>query len=292
VTLRFILNPRSGPAAGRSGVLPLLTRELAVRQLTAEIRVTEHRGHATELAREAVQAGVTRVVAVGGDGTINEVAQALVNTPVALGLVPRGSGNGLARHLGISLRPAQAIALAIAPAARIGRIDSGSVNGRAFFNVMGLGLDADISHRFSLSHRRGLPVYVWTALVEYLKARPERCVIHHPGGTETVESLLTAVANSPQYGNGAIIAPGAEVDDGVLDLVCIRPPGLLRAAGLGVRLFAGSLDRSGRVRRWRGAHFVIERAAPGMIHVDGEALPQDARLEIRLLPKSLAVVLP
>ena len=271
-------------------MLPLLRDFVAAHAFDAALSVTEGPGHATDLARQAVAAGCARVVAVGGDGTMNEVAQALVGTPVALALVPCGSGNGLARHLRVPLAPSAAIVLAADAGARVAVIDTGTANGRPFFNAMGLGLDAEVSRRFSQGARRGLAAYAGSVLAVFARRRRERCLIMADLRAEAIDVLLLAVANSDQYGNGAVIAPGARVDDGLLDLVAVPPVGLLGAMVLAGRLFLGNLDRGAGIRHLRGARFVIERPAPGLIHTDGECHEEAATVEIAVLPSSLCVV--
>lgn len=289
--LSFILNPRSG-RRGHHGLASELRAFISARSLRADLAVTEGPGHATLLAREAVQRGRERVVAVGGDGTVNEVAQALRHTPAALSIVPLGSGNGLARHLGLPLAQSAALELAAGSGGRVCAIDTGTVNDRAFFSSMGLGLDAEVSRRFNLLTRRGLPAYVKTALAAFLQCRRERCRVTCAGRTEEFEVYILAVANSEQYGNGARLAPGARIDDGQLDLVAIAPVGPLGALLLAARLFGGTLDRSPRVRRWLGARFQIERSAPGPIHTDGEVHFAPASLDVAVHPRSLRVLLP
>ena len=290
--IRFILNPVSGRHARSARLLPLLREFIRSQALDAELHPTEGPGHATVLAREGVQAGCQRIVAIGGDGTMNEVAQALIDTPAALALVPCGSGNGLALHLGLPLAPLMALRLAAHNTGRIAAIDTGSVNGRFFFNAMGFGLDADVSERFNRLTTRGLPTYARTAWTAFRQRRSETCRITIGGHTETTEILLLAIANSDQYGNRAFIAPGARVDDGQLDLIAIRPVSLLGAAGLGARLFLGNLDHSPSVRRFRGSRFLIERTAPGIVHTDGETHATGARLEVRVHPQSLRLIVP
>jgi len=290
--IRFIFNPVSGRHARNARLLPVLRAFIKARALDAEIVATEGPGHATELALAAVRAGCERVVAVGGDGTMNEVAQALLHTPAALALVPCGSGNGLALHLGLPLAPLAALELIAAIGGRVAAIDTGSVNGRPFFNAMGLGLDADVSRRFNQLTTRGLPAYARTALSAFAQRKPEQCTIIAGGRTEAMDIMLVAVANSDQYGNRAFIAPGARVDDGQLDLVAIRPVGLFGAAVIGARLFLGNLDRSASVRRFRGSRFVIERPAPGLVHTDGETHPAAAKVEVLVHPRSLRIVVP
>ena len=290
---RFIVNPCSGRNRRRPRLASDLQAFVASRQLDASIVFTEHPGHATELACAALADDCARVVAVGGDGTMNEIAQALVGSPAALALVPCGSGNGLALHLGLPTRPGRALALLADATARVVAIDTGTANGHPFFNAMGLGFDAEISLRFNRLTRRGLAAYARTGLAAFLRHRPERItVIDGNGIRETCDAFIAAVANSDQYGNHALVAPGARVDDGLLDLVLVRPLGLFGALPLVARLFLGTLDRSPRVRRWRGAHFVIERPAPGLIHTDGETHSTAAIVNVVVRPRSLRLLVP
>lgn len=289
---RFIFNPSSGRNRRRPGLAASIREFISARSLDADFAATEGPGHATELARDAVRAGHELVVAVGGDGTMNEVAQGLIDTPAALALVPCGSGNGLALHLGLPRSPLAALRLATGIGARIAAVDTGVAGGHPFCNAMGLGLDADVSQRFNHLTRRGLPAYArvaWSALREL---RPERCTLCCQGRREELDVLLVAVTNSDQYGNHARIAPGARVDDGWLDLVAIHAVGFARAATLVPRLFLGNLDQSPHVTRHRGPRFVIERQAPGLIHTDGETHHLPARVEVSVRPASLRVLVP
>jgi YegS/Rv2252/BmrU family lipid kinase len=289
---RFIFNPVSGRHARNARLLPILRDFIVARALDADLVATEGPGHATVLAREAVNAGCSRVVAVGGDGTMNEVAQALIHTPAALALVPCGSGNGLALHLGLPLEPLAALELVAAVGGRVAAVDTGSVNGHPFFNAMGLGLDADVSRRFNHLTTRGLPAYARTAFTAFAQRRSEHCIVQAGGTRESLEILLIAVANSDQYGNRAYIAPGARVNDGQLDLVAIRPVGLLGAMSLGARLFLGNIDGSPFVRRLRGSRFTIERPAAGLVHTDGETHDTGATVEVAVHARSLRIVVP
>ncbi len=287
---RFVFNPCSGRRRRNAHLLPLLREFISARGLDADVAVTEGPGHATLLAHEAVKSGCSRVVAVGGDGTVNEVAQALRHTPAALAFVPCGSGNGLARHLGLPRSPREALELTASPEARVALVDTGMADGRPFFNAMGLGFDAEVSRRFNSLSRRGLPAYIRTALAAFRERRSQDCAITGPQGREVREVLLVTAANSDQYGNGALIAPGARVDDGLLDLVAIAPVGAAGAFFLGVRLFAGNIHRSPRVRRWSGSRFAVERTRPGLIHTDGETHPAGSAVEIAAHPRSLRVL--
>lgn len=287
----FILNPRAGPARERAALAPLLAAFIATHRLDATIVATELRAHATELAHQAVARGCDVVVAVGGDGTMNEVARALVDSPAALGLIPRGSGNGLARHLGIPLAPSAALAALLASSPRL--IDVGEANGRVFFCAMGAGFDAAVLTHFERLPMRGLSAYLVAATRLFFRYRCESYALHL--GSELAPAqpaLLVAVANCDQFGNNARLAPGARADDGLLNLVLIPPVNFFSALPLLARLFAGSLDRSPRVRRWTGDHFVITRETPGPMHVDGELVETTAAISIRLRPAALRVLAP
>lgn len=290
---RFIFNPCSGKNRRNPWLVPAIQVFIARHRLDGSLVFTARPGHATELARQALAEGCERVVAVGGDGTINEVAQALVGESAALAIVPCGSGNGLALHLGLPIRARRALALLADASARIAAIDTGTVNGHPFFNAMGLGFDAEISRRFNRLTRRGLPAYAHTGLTTFFRHNHERVTVSvGQGKPRTLDVFIVAVANSDQYGNNARIAPGARVDDGQLDLVAIWPPSLLGALPLAVRLFLGTLDRSPLVWRLRGTRFLIERAVPGLIHTDGETHETGATVEVAVLPRSLRIVVP
>lgn len=288
--LRLIYNPAAGHNRRNPGLLCQLGEFRAGDPAKVELVATQGPGHAVELAREAAAGGFDAVVAVGGDGTANEVAQGVVGTGCALGLVPCGSGNGLARHLGLPLRVGPALALFRSGRARPRSIDTGTVNGRLFINAMGCGLDAEIARQFSRLERRGLLAYARLCAAALCNLRTQRCEIEAPGGTLTLDALLVCVANSPQYGNGAVVAPGARVDDGSLDLIAVGHLGPVAAALLATRLFRGNFDYHPAVRRLAGAEFTIRNAGPGWIHTDGEPHAAEAVLHVRVRPASLRVL--
>ncbi len=290
---RFIFNPRSGRSRRYAGLPRTIRAFIAEQQLDAALVCSDHPGHAIELTRAALADGCERVVAVGGDGTMNQVAQVLAGSPAALGLVPCGSGNGLALHLGIPTRPRRALALLADPAARVAVIDSGAANGFPFFNVMGVGFDADISRRFNDLPRRGPAAYARAGFEAFRDRRPQQVTVAADGGPPaTLDAFLVSVANSDQYGNRARLAPGASVTDGRLDLVAVHPVGFWSALPLFARLFFGSFDRSPRVVRLRGTRFVIRRRVSGLVHTDGETHETDATVEILVRPRSLRLVVP
>lgn len=287
---RFIFNPRSGHNARDPHLLQHTSDFIVSNGLEATIVATERPRHATELAHRAVAEGCDVVVAIGGDGTMNEVASALLNSPSILGLVPCGSGNGLGRHLGIygSKRHIFQTLLTGRPRS----IDTGNANGHPFFNVMGLGFDAEISERFGRLDRRGFTSYVRTTLATLRSFEPIPVKVRADGDQMDVIAFIAAVANSDQYGSGCYIAPGARVDDGLLDMTVLKPPGLFRAIPLLVRLFAGSVESSSLAVRLRAQRFTIIRPNSGMIHTDGEVHQTGAEIEIIANPKSLRVLVP
>lgn len=286
----FIINPRAGRRGNRTDVMKRAEAFLSVRGNEGRVMMTERPAHARELARSAVGEGFDQVVAVGGDGTMNEVASVLIGTRVAMGLVPRGSGNGLGRHLGI--RHGDSHAFEVLQSGRILAIDTGVVNGVPFINAMGIGFDAEVSQRFNALTKRGFVSYLSTAVRLFLSHKAVGCTVRAEGARFSENAFLVAVANSDQYGNDCIIAPGARLDDGLLDLTLIRDVGWLRAPGLGMRLFTRTLDRSPLVVRSRAAAFVIERMEDGVVHTDGEVHHMGRRLDIVVRPASLRVMVP
>jgi YegS/Rv2252/BmrU family lipid kinase len=282
---RFIVNPRSG-AAQRA--LPHVERFAAAHG--AEIVRTERPRHASELAQRALADGCELIVAVGGDGTMNEIAGVLVDTSATLGLVPCGSGDGLGRHLGI--HGTFAHALEILRTGRPRLIDSGLADGHPFFTVAGLGFEAHVGEKFNLLQHRGFLRYLTTSARALREWRPMDCEIAHGAVREKVRAFTLAVANSDQYGNGARIAPHARVDDGVLDLCALPPIGPLNLLPLAIRLFAGTLARDRRVILRRGERFVVERPTPGPIHTDGEIHAAGKTIEFRIRPASLRIMAP
>lgn len=282
---RFIVNPRSGAAAR---ALPEVRRFAAPRD--AEVVLTERAGHASALAAQALQDGCDRVIAVGGDGTLNEVARVLTGTSTVCGLVPCGSGNGLGRHLGI--HGSIASALAILDHGQPRSIDTGLADGHPFFTAAGLGFEAELAAKFNQPGPRGFFGYLAIGAPLLRSCRPQSYRLEHAGRQETVEAFTLAVANSDQYGNQAYIAPGARVDDGLINLTAVPPLALGNAIPLLWRLFHGTLGQSPGIVLRASSHFVVERAAPGLLHVDGETYPAGARVEFTVRPLSLRILVP
>ena len=287
---RLILNPRAGPAARWGNRRETLARALAALQLEVEIVETRGPGDASRLARAALADGCARVVAVGGDGTVNEIAQVLTGTEATLALVPSGSGNGLARHLGIPLSAERALALLRPGAGVVSLIDTAQANEHFFCATMGFGFDAEIAARFAACKGRGLTGYLRTGWQAWRERVPLTCVVEARDETWTQPVLLLTIANSDQYGNDVRIAPGASVRDGLLDLIAISPVGIAGAAILGLKLLLGRHTKDRRVRRAAGDAFRVRLPGPGILHTDGEVRPASALVEVRVRPRSLRVL--
>jgi YegS/Rv2252/BmrU family lipid kinase len=291
VKVRAILNPRAGVAVRG-------TRE-AIEQGRPSwkdyaVYLTREPGHATELAREAVAAGAELVLAVGGDGTVNEVARGLIGSPAALGIVPVGSGNGLARALRLPLRPAHALGALESGVRR--RMDVGFLNGRPFLNVAGVGFDAVVGRSFhergKEGGRRGFLGYVRLCLLELRTYRSPRLAIEVPPARLEVEAFVLTFANGPQYGAGAVINPGAKLDDGRFEVVAFEQASLWRIVATGSRMFLGGLERSAGYRRLSGAAATVTALSPLAAHCDGDPAEDARRIEVELRPGALEVVVP
>ena len=289
---RLILNPRAGPAGRWGDRRAAVVRALAALHLEIEIVETRGPGDASGLARAALAEGCARVVAMGGDGTVNEIAHVLTGTGATLALVPSGSGNGLARHLGIPLSTEGALALLRPDAGVVSLIDTARANEHFFCATMGFGFDAEIAARFAACKGRGLTGYLRTGWRAWRERVPLTCVIETRDESWTQSVLLLTIANSDQYGNDVRIAPGASVRDGLLDLIAISPVGIAGATILGLKLLLGRHTKDRRVRRVAGSAFRIRLPGPGILHTDGEVRPVGPIVDVRVRPRSLHVLAP
>ena len=281
--LLLVVNPLSGGRNKRKW-LKLLKTFL---QPSYSIAYTQRPGHATELAREA-DADV--VVAVGGDGTVNEVARGLIGSEKALGIGPCGSGNGLALHLGILPLPLHV--LSTLNEGTITSMDYGLVNGKPFFCTAGMGLDADVAWRFASSSRRGLMTYIVLAWQLWKHFKPQQYTIDIDGKVITTPAVFVTVGNANQWGNEAKIADQASVRDGVLNLVIVKPFRTREIPVLAAKLMDGRAHTSHRVQTLEGKHIVIERELAGPIHFDGDPIQAGTRIELEIVPKALRVLIP
>lgn len=283
----FLVNPVSGvlPAARRKEILAYIRSRPGVRCLE-----TRSAGHATELAAQAVAEGIGKVIAVGGDGTVNEVAKGLVGSDAALGIVAIGSGNGLARHLKRPLKPLQAIDEALAgTSTRL--IDTCYLEDIPFFCTAGVGFDAYVADAFSRQQTRGLSTYVKTTISSFRSYRPGTYGIESREGSREVEAFSLTFANAGQYGNDAWIAPEARLDDGQIDLSILRPFPFFYAPVLGARLFGKSIAGSPYRDRLSGGEFCLSSDQPLLLHYDGEPLRlEQTSVRVSIRPLSLKII--
>ncbi len=287
--IRFIVNPNAGTSERVEEISEAVTRVYATVQGIFEVRVTKSSGDAYRLSEDARDKGYSTVFACGGDGTINEVASALVNTPVALGIIPAGSGNGLAHALGIPPDIEEAVALA--STGRVRKIDAGVIGERYFFSTAGFGFDALVSKRYNdrVGGRRGILPYVPIVLREFMRFKPEATIIKIDDKYMRVFPFFLTAANTPELGASAVIAPGAKPDDGLLDICLVQDIGLFEALRYTVKLFKGNIDREKKFRRRRGSSFELTRSNPGVVHVDGEPFEVGRKVKVSLLPGALKV---
>jgi diacylglycerol kinase (ATP) len=287
--IRCIINPRSG--AGRQVALGEELKRMAdPLRFDVEIRLTEAPHHATSLAREAALAGTDLVIAVGGDGSVNEVAAGLEETGAALGIVPTGSGNGMARHLGLPMDPFKAFAVQLA--GKTERIDTVRVNGRFCIGTFGIGFDAHIAHLFAAAPKRGYSTYVRLVLTEFRRYRPVRYAFTVDDKPFEKSCFLLTVANSSQFGNNAVIAPQADVQDGLLEISMMSAFPAWKAPGLIWRLMNNSLGGSRYFSSARGREVRIRNDRTLQAHIDGEPVTFDTDIHVKVVPASLTVVIP
>ncbi len=285
----IIINPVSGTRS-KENLDTILEERFRSVGVSPTIHYTTGPEDGRRLAGEAARSGYDLVVAVGGDGTVNEVASALCHTETALGIVPCGSGNGLARTLQIPQAPERAIDIIMD--GNLQRCDYGTVNGRPFFCTFGVGFDAAVAHKFASANRRGKLTYIKNTLEEYLSYRPASYALLLDDKIVVKEAFLIAVCNVSQYGNNVYIAPNASVCDGWLDVTLVRSGTPVDAAMAGLGMLAGAFGPNKTVESFRVKKAVISRLEPGPAHIDGEPCELGTRMEIRCHDGALKVLVP
>ena len=285
--ITFIVNPISG-GHQKDDILKMITELTDREQFDLDIRMTEYAGHAAEIATKSAQEGIDIVVAVGGDGTVNEVARSLTHTQTALGIVPCGSGNGLARHLCIPMNVRKAIE--ILNHCKIMEFDYGVVNNIPFFCTCGMGFDAFISLKFAEAGKRGPITYVENVLKEGLKYKPETYEVEDETGARRYKAFLIACANASQYGNNAYIAPEASMRDGVMDVIIMEPFTALEAPQISIDLFNKTLNQNSKIKHFQTQKIHIHRQAPGAIHYDGDPIMTDPDVDVHIEHLGIRIV--
>ena len=283
----FVINLISG-TSDKAAIPGLIDQYLDKTKFEYEIAITQYAGHASEIATKAKDDGVDVVVAVGGDGTVNEVARAIVHSNTALGIIPCGSGNGLARHLLLPLNVRKAIDVINRNEVR--QLDYGIINDYPFFCTCGMGFDAFVSMKFAESGKRGPISYAENILREGLKYQPETYTLEDETGTKQYKAFLISCANASQYGNNAYIAPQASMSDGLMDVVIMEPFDVLEAPQVSFDMFNKTLDKHSKIKSFRCKKLHITRTKPGVIHYDGDPVMTGADIDVHLEEKGIKII--
>lgn len=285
--IAFIINPIAGTQNKRR--IPKLIDKLLDRsKWNWDIVFTDHKGHATELAAQYAAMNFDAVVAVGGDGTVNEVASGLRDTRTALGIIPIGSGNGFARHLGLPLRTPSAIEFfnnceAIS-------CDYGLANDRPFFATCGCGFDAHISEEFQNAGKRGIATYVEKIVKEVFTYEPESYQLRGEDIDLDTKAFLITFANCNQWGNAAQIAPKASIQDGKMDIAIISKMPMIVAPAFALRLFTRSVSDSFYINTLKTDRIVLTREGNAPFHIDGDPVEMPAEVTIRIVEDGLRIL--
>lgn len=283
----FLINPKSGIQNKKN--LPKLIEKLIDKdRFDFSIAETQYVAHASELAADAVTRGVDAVVAVGGDGTVNEVARSLVGHKTALGIIPCGSGNGFARHIGIPIDIRGAIEF-INKAQSVG-VDYGKINNTPFFCTCGIGFDAFVSNSFAKGKQRGPFGYFHNMLIDWLNYKPEIYEVVTETHSEHYNAFLIACGNASQYGNNAYIAPRASIRDGLLSVTILEPFSPFDVPFILGHMFGHRIHSNNHVKTFEGRWIKIIRKNAGVVHFDGEPMEMDAELFIEIVPSGLNVL--
>lgn len=287
----FIVNPKAGITPKSKVIIELLAGNIfPSSRFIQEVIFTERAGHATELARNAVHGGADIVVASGGDGTINEVACAMVDTDIPMGILPAGSGNGLARCLGISMSYALALRTIIRANTKL--MDVAKVNDHLFTSIAGIGFDAFVAQKFSESYIRGMISYMQIILNEFSDYKPKNYKLTIDGVSMEKQALMVVFANSDQFGFNTRIAPDASVDDGLLDICVIRKMPVSQLLNVGYHSMRGTLANTGFAEYFRGKEIIIETPDNTLMNIDGEPKMVNSPVNISIKPLSLRVIVP
>lgn len=285
----FVYNPISG-SRRLIPVVPIIERFTDTDLYDFSIVSTQYKGHATELAREYAARGYDAVIAVGGDGTVNETGCGLIGTDTALGIIPCGSGNGLARHLGIPMDPYKAVKWL--DKSIFTEIDYGMMDHQPFFCTCGVGFDAKVSDSFSKSGSRGVLTYLESIMKEIATYHNETYKLSFDNSSETFEAFFITCANADQWGNNAYVAPTASLQDGLLDVIAAHPFSVVDAPLIAFQLFNRQIDRNPNVSVRKCRELTITRIQEGPAHYDGEPVTLGREIHIELKQGGLKVLIP
>jgi diacylglycerol kinase (ATP) len=287
----FIVNPASGPQNDAADVFAAqVAKYIDGTVVDYQIEVTQYAQHASELSRKAVEQQTDIVVAVGGDGTVNEVASSLIGSHTALGIIPAGSGNGLAHHLKIPFNLPDALALI--NNGRMLLMDTVSVNDIPFLSIAGIGFDALVADKFAGNSTRGLMSYINIVSSEYISYQPLDYELSIDGNRDTYKALFISFANSDQFGYNTSIAPEARVDDGLMDVCIVSKIPLYSIPFVAPMLFVRQVHRTPFVDIIKANEVIVHTTKELIVNIDGEPVTMKGPLKFNLLPHSLKVVIP
>jgi YegS/Rv2252/BmrU family lipid kinase len=285
----FIINPAAG--LRKAGDLKNIIEEnLDLDSYDCEVKVTSRQGDAIEFTQDALKRGCEIVVAVGGDGTINEIAKGIEGTEAVLAIVPNGSGNGLARHLEIPMDIAEAIRVINRHNVQV--IDTATLNGHTFVSIAGVGFDARVASIYRKARRRGFYGYFRIVVLEFLGYKERTYQLEIDGVNLERSAFFISIANSNQFGYGTVIAPSARLDDGLLNVVIARKFPLTELPYILQQLFTHRIDKSAYVESYTAREVVIMRNEGKWVNLDGEAVKSDPVVRISVKPASLRVLIP
>jgi diacylglycerol kinase (ATP) len=285
--IRFIINPISG-GKNKQHLPQRIMKQLDQKTIQPEIFFSGSQDQTRVLTQEAIDLELDAVIAVGGDGTINDLGSCLVNTNVALGIIPMGSGNGLARSLHIPMSLSAAID--VINRFEIRKIDAGQVNETCFFNLAGVGFDAKIAHLFKYSVKRGFWNYTKLVLSEFRNFNPSHYAMLIDEIPFETDAFLISVCNGNQFGNHALIAPNADLNDGLLNVIILQKCGILEVPKLAWQLFNGTIEKSKHVKSIPLTRLEFKNFQSNQLHLDGEPIIMDKPLVFTILPSALNVI--
>ncbi|MFR9164895.1 MAG: diacylglycerol/lipid kinase family protein [Dysgonomonas sp.] len=287
--IHVIINPKSG-VSSKQDLPDKIVSILPFEEFDIHAFFTEYAGHGYEIAKAAIQDKIDYVIAVGGDGTVNEVARALVNSEVALGIIPLGSGNGLARDLHIPLNVKKA--LEIIREENIIEIDYGVANDMIFFCTCGMGFDALVSEQAAKAKKRGSLMYLKTMLEIFFEQKPQKYEIKCPEGIIRDEAFVVTCANAGQYGYNAFIAPNADIQDGLMNIAILKPLTVLDVPQASIQLFTKNIDKNKKMDQITTSEAIIKREHEGPMHLDGDYIEAGKEIRVKIMPKGLKVLVP
>ena len=285
--IRFIINPKSG-TADKQNFVSWIDSTIDKTKFESEITFTQAPGHATELAKEAANTGYEIVVSVGGDGSANETGAGLVGTNTALAIIPTGSGNGMARHMKIPVDFIKSIQFINTGKPEL--VDSLLINDRFCLGTFGVGFDAHIAHLFATAGTRGYSTYVKLVLAEFSKYKPKFFKIFADKKEYHISCFLLTFANSSQFGNNAVIAPFADVKDGIIDISIVRKFPVYVAPHLIYRMMNNTIHNSRFFDRLSAKEIEVRNEGKLKVHIDGEPIILEGDIKIKMRPLSINLI--